>query len=69
MFAQKLRLGGTEIELAHWVKRNNRVINANIAQKIVVKLLRFKKRNKNFQNPNILYGQNVFVKNVSVKQR
>ena len=40
-----------------------------MAQKIVVKLLRFKKRNKNFQNPNILYGQNVFVKNVSVKQR
>ena len=69
MFAQKLRLGGTEIEFAHWVKRNNRVINANIAQKIVVKLLRFKKRNTNFQNPNILYGQNVFVNNVSVMQR
>ena len=69
MFAQKLVLYGTETEVAHQMKYNNRDSNINRPRTIAVKLLRFKNKTKIFQIANKLKGKNIFINNYFSKTK
>ena len=51
MFPQKLGLDGIEIKRAHLVKSNNRDNNTNTPRIIVLKLLRFRTKQKYSKMP------------------